>query len=362
MDLPGSSWARVIIPLISWSPNFSSAPASLLKAVASLSDDQLAILRRRRIDSIVDFALERQTPKQRLYQRLWDFQKDCLEAAIGALRCSGVDFLVFKGGEFVERYFASRPIGMLYDVDLLIHRKEVGETKRALFRAGFRQGVFQKEKSAFLDRDVSEVAQLELNHYELAPFAACKEIDLPDDEFSIAEAYNEFPIWTVGRKAFFVTEVDVHHGVSMDIAGSEFFKRSIPSAFTSARTLSVADHIWFTTSRYYTEVALHNKRSARDFLYLRAMLSTEEVDWESMISSVEEYAIRPAVYYYLQFLDRIGPSCVPSDIFEKLKPEPGSTRDWGWMLHTIFDGSPTLRLPEMSACRTCDSHERKRLP
>lgn len=340
-------WAYTAAALISWCPRVSEAPPSIKDFAAKLTATDIQQLRRRRIDSLQYWVADPANSRQKLYNRLWHFQRASLERAIGALNEHRLEFLVFKGGEFISRYFQNQSIGMLYDVDILIRRQSVGAAKRALFGAGFKQAIFDPESSTFVDRDVSEVARMESAHYELAPFAFCQEMTLDADELELAAAYNEFPIWvTQDRRTFFVVEVDLHHAIAMDIEGAELFNRAVPSSYSNALTLSAADHVWFTTSRFYTEVALHGKRSLRDFCYLAAILRCETIDWDVIVETSDKYELNSALYYYLAFLDRILGGAVPVSLLQTLaRKRATSLRDWGWMLSPLFGYSPPLQFP-----------------
>ncbi|MBY5336073.1 nucleotidyltransferase family protein [Rhizobium leguminosarum] len=348
-------WSSFACDMISWSPDFSEIPAALVNQSKTLNPDDIERLRKMRVDSLVYLASDPTSVRQRLYDRLWRLQRKILISAIETLNDASIQFLVFKGAEFVERYFDGHSIGMLYDVDILIKRNDVGATKRALIGRGFRQAIFDGELKQFIDRDVSEIAKMELSHYELAPFAWIEEILLPEDEFREATAYNEFPIWTVGDRAYFVVELDIHHGISMDMNGEELFDRAVPSIFNGAMTLAFHDAIWFTTSRYYVEVAAHGKRSLRDFVYLRALLTREVVSWEEVARHARDLRIQPAVYYFLTFLNEIGPKVFDAEITDALRPADG-VRDWGWMLTPLFASTPTFDFPFTPSRRRGSRH------
>lgn len=337
-----SAWAALARDLLALTPDFSSSSLGQPRVL----DEDILQLRRRRIDSLFYLVGDPNCARQRLYNRLWNLQSRVLKEITSSFERCGIPHLVFKGSEFIARYFENRSIGMLYDVDILIPRNHVGEAKRTLYSVGLRQAVFDTQLNRLVDRDVGEIARLEGNHYELAPFAWLETLSLDDDEFREAQSYNEFPIWCHEGKAFFVVEVDVHHGVAMDLTGEEFFGRAVRSAFASSYTLSPADHLWFTLSRFYVEVGLHNKRSLRDLAYVQAMLKMDRIDWDVVISAANDYQIKPAIFYFLTFLSSLSPDLIDSQILKLVRPlnEPG-IRDYGPMLHTLFDFTPSALLP-----------------
>ena len=104
-------------------------------------------------------------------------------------------------------------------------------------------------------------------------------------------------------------------------------------------TMSPADHLWFITGRYYNEVAMHDKRSLRDFVYIIPILVNSHIDWEIILQSASDYNLRPSLYYYLFFLNQLlSGRYIPIEVIDKLSPANGSrSRDWGWQLDKLFD-------------------------
>jgi hypothetical protein len=296
-------------------------------------------LRRRRIDSIAYMAAGAMSePHQRLYGKLWHAQRSILERVIDAFHEYGVPVIVFKGGEFIARCFDSQPIGMLFDVDVLIPHDEVEQAKIAMHSAGLRQTVWDTRRRRLLDRYVADIARLEMAHYELAPFGMELEIETDAEESEIVARWDQHPLYFVDGQTRCVVEVDIHHQVASDIESAPLFGRAVPSAIPNANTLSPADLVWFTISRFYTEVSLHSKRSLRDFAYVAAFLSRADVDWDVVIGAANEYGLHSSLFYYLAFLKRVTGVDVPDRALDALSPMNGTrNRDWGWQLGPLFD-------------------------
>jgi hypothetical protein len=333
------------LQLLRWSAQRDTATGALPDALI------LDRLRRRRIDSLAYLAAGAMAaPHQRLYTRLWATQRSVLESVTGALRRSGVPVIVFKGSEFITRCFDSQPVGMLFDVDVLVPRHDVERAKVAMHSLGLRQTVWDHERRCLVDRDVADVARLETSHYELAPFGVEVEFETDEEEASIVRAWDRHPLHFVDGKVRCVVEVDIHHQVASDIAAAPLFQRAVSSALADADTLSPADLVWFTISRFYTEVGLHSKRSLRDFAYVGAFLTRHEVSWGVVIDAAQEYGLHSSLYYYLAFLARIAGVGVPDDVFARLDPANGTrNRDWGWQLGRLLDFVEPFPLPHVCA-------------
>jgi len=331
-----NDWAVGAVQLLRWCAKrhpFNDAERQRLAVPVHLEK-----LRARRIDSLAYLALGLNPSVQRVYQKLWDLQKSVLDSVIAALKQRSVPTLVFKGAEFLSRHFHSRAIGMLFDVDLLIKRATIEEAKIALHSIGLRQAIWNRDLGRLTDRDVAETARLESAHYELAPFSVCQELPLDADELAIVREWNQHPLYMVDGRAYAVVEVDLHHQVASDIETAPFFQRAVPSALKNALTLSPADLMWFTTSRFYTEVALHGKRSLRDFAYLAALLGSTPIDWDVLLRATREDGLSSSVYYYFVFLNHLTNSLIPTEVIAELDPARSPRlRDWGWQLGQLFE-------------------------
>jgi hypothetical protein len=157
-------------------------------------------------------------------------------------------------------------------------------------------------------------------------------------QIRLAASWQRRPLWVVGGQPYVVLEVDVHHGLAADIESAPFFQRAVNSIYPNALTLSSGDHLWFTISRYYNEVALHGKRSLRDFAYSAALIHSAP-DWDRVLTAASEYSLHPSLYYYLYFLNKITSARVPSEVLNELFPvSKVRLRDWGWQIGKLFDG------------------------
>jgi hypothetical protein len=294
-------------------------------------------LRVRYLDSLYYLARNENPAAQRLYDKLWrNLRRNLIEVVSGLTR-DRIAAVVFKGAEVFERWFGSRAIGILMDADLLVPRDQLIDAKRVLLALGYRPGVFDLDTRRLVDRDVRDIAEIEMRHYELAPFCRIEPLALDAEEMAVAAARGRDPVWVIGGEAVHVIEIDVHHAVAADIESGPLFDRAVQSALGVGNTLSEEDHFWLIASKFYTEVALHGKKSLRDLAYLALMLGTP-MRWELMMSQIENYEIRPAVYYHLHFLNRLLDGPVPVQVLERLQPTRGSRlRDWGWQLGKLFD-------------------------
>lgn len=296
-----------------------------------------AFLRSRNIDSLLALASEEVNARQAAYDAVWHRQLTALLQVLEALTSAGVRTLTLKGGELIPRHFPGHSIGLVGDADVLVRRDQIETVKSIMYTLGFRHASFDTAHGVMKDRDLREVADLELRHYELSPFV--KTVELTDPVIvRVAESHNAHPLRFVAGRAVAVIEVDVHHNVASDADPSMLFERAVPSSLGVGETLSPADHVWLNLSRYYNEVAVHGGCSLRPFAYTIPEVAAGDVDWGVVEQVARDLALGPTLSYFLRFCDQIAPGRIPAATLRSVHDSTSSrVRDWGWQLAKLFD-------------------------
>jgi hypothetical protein len=334
-----SAWADLVLKLLKWSAEGANSTRSVDIESNSLAETDVPRLIESKIDSLLSFALSETPARQRLYEKVWAVQHDVLRDAVTALDSASISSVIYKGAEFFARCYESRPLSIVNDIDLLVGEPQVSAVKKVLSAHGFQQARFDPDSGSLVDLDLAELANIEDRHYELVPFRTTRTLHLEEDETELARQWNRHPLWVVRDTVIVVVELDVHHAVAADLSGDEFFQRAVPSSLGFGQTMSIADHVWFTTSKYYMEVALHGKTSLRDFAYVAPLLGQPELDWDVVLAAAKEYELRPSLYYYLSFLDMLAGNVIPAKVLSQLNPKHGMRyRDWGWQLAKLLGG------------------------
>lgn len=298
---------------------------------------QTAFLKSRSIYSLHALATGGDEPWQRACDQVWEIQAQETHRAVSALIANGVRTLTFKGSELVWRYFGGRALDVGGDADLLVPRGQIDEAKAVLYGLGFRQAEFDPATGGLVPRDVARVAALEGRHYELAPFVKAVELPQEPELVELARARNRAPLHLVGEVAMLVMEIDVHHNVATDTDVSGFFDRAVASSLGVGETLSPADHLWLNLSRYYNEVGIHGLESLRPIAYTLPLLTRDEINWSTVVSSARELALGPTLHYPLDLCARLAPGSVPDDALKGIASSADSRiRDWGWQLGKPF--------------------------
>jgi hypothetical protein len=307
-------------------------------------------LHRARIDSLYYLASDTTAVEQRIYDKIGRAQRDAAAHLLGEFDREETPCVLFKGTELNARYFEGHAMHLSLDVDLLVARHDVQIAKKVLYGAGYRQGDVDPETLQLNDADVVEVAALEHEHYELFPFKKVIDIQVDPEEAACVRSLKKRIVWMSEERCRVLLEVDVHHNVAVNVEPEPLFERAVPSALGAGLTLSAADHLWFTASRYYTEVAVHGKDHLRDFAFLVAHLARSIVDWDVVLAAATQYENRPALYYYLTFVDSLAGRRIPGEVLRELEPLRGPrSKDYGWQLAKLFrvmDPSPLASLIE----------------
>jgi hypothetical protein len=322
-------------------------------------DDRVrSFLCSRNIDSLLALSEGRTDARQTVYDTVWKHQLQALRQVVEALTETGVRTLVFKGGELIPRYFPGHSLGFMGDGDILVERDRIETAKSVLYGLGFRHAVFDAARGTVRDRDLREVAETELRHYELASFVRTVEVTDPA-VVEVARAHHAHPLYALEDRAVILTAIDVHHNVALDADPTPLFDRAVPSGLGVGETLSPADHVWLNLSRYYNEVAIHGGCSLRPFAYTLPEIAAGQVAWDIVEQVSRELALGPTLSYFLRFCDQVAPGRIPADTLAAVHRSSNSrVRDWGWQLAKLFDFQEAFPADAFTPAAT-PSHARK---
>jgi hypothetical protein len=311
-----------------------NAPALELLTAAPVGTDGFAWLMHRRIDALLD-----DNPLQPLYNRIWMRQRDALVEVMTALARRDINALCFKGAEIHLRHFADHALGGMGDVDILVPREKSEGARAELHELGYRHGAFDSRTGmvSWFSRD--EIARLEVGHYELAPLLRMERFEASQTEAALLAKRIRAPICPGGNVAEWCLgiNIDVHTGVATNISSDELFKCTDPGSCGAGRSMPSSDLLWFTASRYYSEVGTVGKRSLRDLAYIIALLR-DRIDWDHVMRVATDNQLGASLFYPLAFLQRTFGAAVPEAVLEATSPlKTPRRRDWGWQLGVLFD-------------------------
>jgi hypothetical protein len=275
-------------------------------------------------------------PRQRLYEKIWREQRRQLVLVLRAFQDEGCRALVYKSSEYNPSLLQDRPINVSCDADVLVPGEDIQLSKKILLDAGFRQAHLLNDGSL---REMShqEIGANEADSYEICPFRKLATLDLDQEE---ARASRQLPIDFLladAQQTKILIEIDVHERVAADIEPGLLFGGTRSSALGVGETFSWENHLWLTSAKFYSEVALHGKRSLRELVFLGMISNSIPIDWNRLCATAADLELRPALYYPLNFLREIIGVPVPAEVMIELSPAKGSRdRDWGHLLGPLL--------------------------
>lgn len=291
-------------------------------------------LMHRRIDSLLDA-----NPLQPVYDRIWARQRAALLEALAELERNGVETLTFKGAEFHFRYFPDRALGGMADLDILVCDGQLEAARRVLLALGYRHGVYDRPANAIQWLAADEVAAVEARHYQLAQLMRVEPFEVSPGEAAVLESERvPIPVWRGDDGSWrLAVNFDVHRDVAANVPGTPFFTSADPAVHGIGLSMSTSDLVWFTASRYYSEIGASGKRSLRDLAYLIPAVD-DALDWDPVVRAAERYALGASLFYPLAFLRGAFGAAVPDEALEASLPTKTSRqRDWGWQLGVLFE-------------------------
>src|SRR4051812_26279450 len=170
--------AKTAFRLLQWCADRAQCP-ELDEVITASNGSVRSFLKTRDIDSILTLASEGTDAWQVAYDAVWRQQLTTLHQVIEAFASAGVRTLTFKGGELLPRHYPGHSIGFVTDADLLVRREHIEAAKSIMYSLGFRHAFFDPAEGIMRDRDIRNVAEIEMSHYELAPFVKVVEIADP---------------------------------------------------------------------------------------------------------------------------------------------------------------------------------------
>ena len=333
-DIP--PWAAYAAELLRTFATGSGAPQN---APDNL-DFILPELRARKIDSLHYRLFDDQNPMQQHYRAVWQVQREAFARVSEQFAAAGIAHLVFKGAALTSALLDDEPLGMMGDADFLVEESALMQAHDILRDAGFAGGLVDVRTGQLVPRPPG---QLPAHEFELHPMLMMVEYPLGIDDSVLPEVLRG-PLWRVEGGGFVVSvEIDLHFGLAIDIEGEDFLARRRTSSGSGWPMPAPADHLWFLTSRYYVETALHGKNSLREFAYIAGLIERQVIEWDLVVAAATKWGLYSSVYYFLRFAREVLGCSVPDEVTEAVAPTLSRrTRDYGWQLGKLFDGIEPL--------------------
>lgn len=245
------------------------------------------------------------------------------------LRSSNLEHYLFKGPLLAALLYPDPTLRPMQDLDIMVRKADVWQAQKALYRLGYRHGVFNPVDGVFTHM-FRKITPKTLEHkYALHSVTKVDNIRPNFDTSLIA------PGWRMRQIKSFVQDdgtvkmpvfIDIHFnlGAGMDEVdvwrGSG--KRRLLGRDVACQSLTTA--LWFSAARIYFEAYQHGtlKLQMLGDIDTLLRLHTEEIDWPELLVVTEKYGFSAAVFYVLEQVRRLFEAPVPEKVLALLMPDP----------------------------------------
>ncbi len=248
------------------------------------------------------------------------------------------DLMVLKGLDLAYSVYPHPELRQMMDMDILVHREDLGLVRRALHDAGFIQGVLDHHRQEIVALPRAEIDRAERGHYECFPFRKLVRLPCLDGllrPHSLLEP--EEPFYLLGNEVWFSLDVDVHHSLAPDIDPADIWAGQRPASLGRVRLKGQSPEamIWFLCARLYHEAMLRNDGGIAKLHDVAAILNRwgPELDWSKCLEVSFRYHLQPSLYYVLSRVRDLFDAPIPEHVLERLYPPHAGAasrlHDWG---------------------------------
>ena len=263
------------------------------------------------------------------------------------LREAGVESSLLKGLLYAGRFNCQNRV-IFNDVDMMIGRSDIEQSKKILTSTGFSQNVISHDGRIQLIPNES-ILKFESTHYELFPFTKivrASQLDLYQD--TIRDFGFDHPFIIEDGNVYVAIELDIHHNLSNSMDPQEIIDSSKTGEVfgLSARYLDWETHIWFVSARVYHEVMILDSHKLRPLVEVGQIVSTQPIDWNKVLEVSKKYNLSAGLYYVFSFLCDSFSVNIPADTISSLnecRQNQGRLHDFGDFVAKAFDESVLIR-------------------
>lgn len=359
LPLPAQEWL-VLESLRSLPQSAATSHADAAWASVEVGEDLFAVASQMGLVHTVRHALTRRAyghagsvaaPFQtyhRVAEVVFAVQSRAWTDVAGALAAAGVDCLALKGVHVQAALYPATCRHLANDVDVLVRPEALALTGDVLGELGYARTTRIGDR--YIAVDQSRIDDFERHHYELFPFTKLVPASWPsgirkDDLLALGITH---PTLVDGDDLYVAVEFDVHHNLAPGLDLDDVWLR--PTEFTIDgrlhRAVSVDVLAWFLPARFYHEVMVSGRRSAKALADLAALFAGEPIDMTVALRCAERYALSPSLFYVYAFLDEVGAIDLGPAVLDGLADLLGrhrSLHDWGDFVPKLFGQRVTFR-------------------
>jgi Uncharacterised nucleotidyltransferase len=258
---------------------------------------------------------------------------------VQALQRLGIDHFLMKGAAIASTVYPDPLLRPMQDLDIMIQPRDAWRVQRAIYRLGYKHGVFNSQDGRFtpLFRKITS-RSLRLKH---ALHSVTRTVRVP----SLVPTRLIPLAWRKRQLKSFVHEdgtisipifIDFHVNLSAGMALSDVWRGVKEQLILGqlVKAQSPTSMLWFSAARLYNEAFEHGTLKLQMFGDIDAILRAhqDELDWAELLVMAKKYKIEPALYYVLTQAKRLNGSPIPAGVLSLLEPsqlKKPADQDWG---------------------------------
>jgi hypothetical protein len=262
-----------------------------------------------------------------------------LGRVLSQLQRLGVDHFLMKGVAIASTIYPDPLLRPMQDLDIMIQPRDAWRVQRAIYRAGYRHGVFNPRDGRFTPLFRKITPRLLRAKHSLHSVTRTLRVPSPVPTRTIAPSWQKRQIKSFANADGTLTMpvfIDFHVNLSAGMELTDVWRGCRDRAVLgqTAKVQSPTAMLWFSAARLYHEAFQHGTLKLQMFGDIDAILraSADEIDWAELLVMAKKYKIEPALYYVLSQSQRLNEAPVPDGVLELLEPSQQrapAEHDWG---------------------------------
>lgn len=265
---------------------------------------------------------------------------------INLLQGLGIDYFLFKGAVLAVSLYPDPLLRPMQDLDIMIRPRDAWKVQKAIYRIGYRHGVFNPEDGKFTHLFRKITRRSLQNKYALHSVTKTTRVIAPCPSQQIPFSWRKRQIKSFVHEDGTMTIpifVDFHVNLATGMDEADVWRGAVTRSLLGedVTAQSPTALLWFSAARLYYEAFQHATLKLQMFGDIDGLLRTFEdaINWAELITVAKKYEFDAALYFVLEQARRLNHSPVPKNVTSLLEPSKGeipNTNDWGDVMAKIL--------------------------
>ena len=262
-----------------------------------------------------------------------------LGRVVSALQRLGIDHFLMKGAAIASSVYPDPLLRPMQDLDIMIPPRDAWRVQRAIYRLGYKHGVFDSKNGRFTPLFKKITPYSLRSKHALHSVTRTVRIPAPVPSPLLPAAWRKRQLKSFPNDDGTLTVpifIDFHVSLSPGMSVFDVWRgaRAQDVLGQQVKLQSPTAMLWFSAARLYHEAFQHGTLKLQMFGDIDAILRVHqnEIDWAELLVMVKKYKIEPALFYVLSQAQRLYRSPLPSGALTLLQPsqlKAPAEHDWG---------------------------------